>query len=111
MKKFHVKLEGLKLIPNENYTRVIGLKIIDEGSLSKLMKKIGKSINGKYHENSKLTLCRIKNVLDKEAFKKFIEKNRNVTIGSFHVKNISLVESTLTKHGPLYETIYESVLK
>ena len=111
VKKFHVKLEGLKLIPGENYIRVIGLKIMDEGNVSRLIKRIGKSMDGKYHETSKLTLCRVKNVLDKKKLREFIEENRNVIVGSFHVKSVALVKSTLTKHGPVYETIHESMLR
>ena len=111
VKSFHVKLEGLKIIPNEDFIRVIGVNIKDEGrNVSNLIKEVGKSIDGKYYETAKLTLCRVKKVYDKHSLKGFIEKNRNVEIGIFEVKNVSLVKSTLTRKGPIYETIHESVL-
>lgn len=110
VKKFNVKLEGLKIIPNENYIRVIGIQIVSE-EVSELIKKVAKYIDGDYHEATKLTLCRVKNVIDKRMIKEFIEKNRNVKIGEFEVQGVALVKSTLTRRGPIYETIHESFLK
>jgi len=111
VERFHVKLEGLKIIPNEEFIRVIGVKIKDEGkNVLNLIKKVGKSIDGKYYGVAKLTLCRVKKVYDKHSLKSFIEKNHNVEIGTFEVKNVALVKSTLTRSGPIYETIHESVL-
>ena len=75
--------------------------------MKKLIKTVEKSLKGSFFEESKITLCRVKNIPNKTTLKNFIEKNRNVKLGSFHVKNISLVKSVLTKHGPKYETIYK----
>ncbi|MFQ6118469.1 MAG: RNA 2',3'-cyclic phosphodiesterase [Methanosarcinales archaeon] len=111
MKKFHVKLEGLKIIPNENYIRVIGINIKDEKNISSLIKKVGKSIDGKYYEAAKLTLCRVKKIYDKQAVKSFIKEKHDILIGDFEIENVSLVKSTLTKRGPIYETIHKSMLK
>lgn len=110
--KFHVKVSGLKIIPNENFIRVIGINIKDEsGKVSNLIKKVAESIGGKYYEKQKLTLCRIKKIYDKEKVRNFIEKNRNIEIGGFQVNSVTLVKSTLTREGPVYETVHESVLK
>jgi len=109
---FHVKLSELKVIPSEEFIRVIGIKIKDEsGKVSNLIKKVAELIDGKYYEKQKLTLCRVKKIYDKEKVKVFIEKNRNIEIGSFEVNNVALVKSTLTREGPVYETIHESMLK
>jgi len=104
--KFHVNLKGLKIIPNENHIKIIG---IDAKSVEfeELIKNIGMELGGSFHEKSKVTLCRVKNIYDRKKIEKFIEDNRNVNIGSFHVKNISLVKSLLTKQGPKYENIYK----
>jgi len=109
--KFQVSLEGLKIIPSENYVRVIGINVKNSENLKSLIKLVGKEIDGSYYENSKLTLCRVKNVFEKERLKKFIEENKDVKIGEFLVNSISLVKSTLTKEGPIYQTIkdYELV--
>ena len=110
--KFDVKLSGLKIIPTEEFIRVIGINIKDNSDqVSNLIKKVGKSIGGKYYEKQKLTLCRVKKIFDKERIKNFIEKNRDIEIGSFQVNSVALVKSMLTRGGPVYETIHESKLK
>ncbi|MBD3156139.1 MAG: RNA 2',3'-cyclic phosphodiesterase [Candidatus Aenigmarchaeota archaeon] len=108
--EFHVKLEDLKLIPNENYIRVVGVKA-KSVDLENLISILGKGLKVKFHKKPKLTLCRVKNVTNRTELNDFIKRNRNVKIGSFHVNKISLVKSTLTKGGPIYETIHEKVLK
>jgi len=110
VKKFNVKLEGLKIIPNENYIRVIGIQVASD-EMPELIRKVAKYIGGDYHEVTKLTLCRVKNVMNKRTIKEFIEKNRDVKMGEFEVKSVALVKSTLTRRGPIYETIHESFLK
>jgi 2'-5' RNA ligase len=110
VKKFNVNLEGLKIIPNENYIKVMGIQVVSK-EMPELIKKIAKYIGGDYHEATKLTLCRVKNVMDKKMMKEFIDENRNVKIGEFEAHSIALVKSTLTRNGPVYETIHESFLK
>lgn len=110
--KFHVKLTELKIIPSEEFIRVIGINIKDEGEeVSNLIKKVAKLIGGKYYEKQKVTLCRVKKIYDKEKVKNFIEKNRKIEIGSFQVNNVALVKSSLTRKGPIYKTIHKSMLK
>ena len=110
VKKFNLKLEGLKIIPNENYIKVLGIQVVSE-EMTELIKKVAKYIGGDYHEDTKLTLCRVKNVIDKRKIKEFNEKNLNVKIGEFEVQNVALMKSILTRQGPIYETIHESFLK
>lgn len=107
LKSFSVSLKGLKVIPSENYIRVIGISAESNGNLENLIKLVGSTIGGDYHDQAKMTLCRIKNIKDKKQVKTFIEKNKNIFIGSFVVKKISLVESILSKNGPNYKTLYE----
>jgi len=109
---FHVKLVGLKLIPNENYIRVIGINAKDDKEeISQLIRKITGCIGGNFYESAKLTLCRVKYIKDRDILRKFFEKYRNVEVGEFEVKSVALVKSTLTGQGPIYETIHESFLK
>jgi len=111
VKKFHVKVETLKIIPNEEFIRVIGINILNGQKLADLIKKIGCKIDGKYYESTKLTLCRVKKIFDKQKIKDFIEKNRNIKMGKFDIEGVSLVKSTLSKGGPVYETLHTSKLK
>jgi len=108
--EFHVNLNGLKVIPNENYIKVIGVNVKSD-ELRVLIKNVGTGIGGSFYEEQKITLCRVKGVTNKMFLKNFIEKNRDINLGSFHVKNVSLVKSTLTQYGPEYETIYKVKLK
>jgi len=110
VKPFHVKLEGIKIIPNESFIRVIGIEVKDKGELSSLIKRTSELIDGKYYIKEKLTLCRVKKVNDKKIIKEFIDKNRNISLGSFNVKSFSLVKSTLTTRGPIYETVRSFLL-
>ena len=105
VKPFHVKLEGIKVIPNESFIRVIGIEVKDDEELSSLIKRTGELIDGKYYTKEKLTLCRVKKVNDKRMIKEFINKNRDIILGEFNVNSLSLVKSTLTTRGPIYETI------
>jgi 2'-5' RNA ligase len=107
--KFMIRLENMKLIPSENYIRVMGIEVKNNQVLAETIKCLGMNLNGKYHKNVKLTLCRIKNISDKKVIKNFIEKNRNIKIGEFEVESVALVKSTLTSRGPVYKTLHESL--
>lgn len=106
--EFHVKLNGLRVIPSENYIRVIGIDVVDEkNKLKELIKNVGSNIGGSFHDQTKMTLCRVKSVKNKNEIKSFIELNKNLSIGEFIVDKIFLVKSTLTRDGPVYETVHE----
>lgn len=109
--KFHVKLEELKVMPNENYIRVIGIKAKNQGNISNLIRGVVKNVGGKFYEKAKLTLCRVKKIEDKRLLRKFIDDHRGIKIGEFNVESVALVKSILTKRGPIYETIHKSFLK
>lgn len=108
--EFHVNLNGLKVLPNENYIRIFGVNVKSE-QLKDLIKKVGRDIGGDFHEDQKITLCRVKNITNKLPVKNFIDKNRNISLGEFHVNSISLVKSVLTRDGPIYEVIHEVKLR
>jgi len=111
-KSFHVKLKGINVIPNENFIRIIGISIDDKNNeLSDIINMVGKSIGGKYHQKQKLTLCRVKKISEISKLKKMVMDYHDIYMGELHVKSLFLVKSILTKNGPKYETLYESVLK
>jgi len=58
---------------------------------------------------SHITLCRIKNAVDVEALAAEIKKVK--LTGSFSVKEIALVKSTLKSRGPEYQTVFSVQLK
>jgi len=105
--KFEVEISGIKLIPSENYVRVLALDV-KSNMLESIRKDVEKEIGG----DSKplhLTLCRIKKIEDK---KETIEKIKKIEseVGKFEVEKISLIKSTLQKSGPIYTSLYDSFL-
>jgi 2'-5' RNA ligase len=109
--RLSVKIGELKAIPNENYIRVLGLKVKDGEKIADLIKNVADSIGGKYYLEQKITLCRIKKIFEKKELQEFIRINKNIKIGEFQVDAVSLVRSKLTKSGPIYENIHNSYLK
>ncbi len=105
--KFETKISGLKLIPNENYVRVIALNL-QNGVLNLISKHVEKEIGGDVNPPH-LTLCRIKSISDKKFF---VEKilNLNSDIGKFTVDSLDLVESKLGQNGPVYNSLHKSFL-
>jgi 2'-5' RNA ligase len=106
-KKFEVHITNFKLIPNQNYIRVIALDALN-GELRKISQHIKQDIGGDV-KPPHLTLCRVKNIEDKKIFFEKISQ-LNADIGSFIVDSINLIESRLQRTGPIYTKIHESKL-
>ena len=70
-------------------------------NLSNKINQLFKIDNFKPH----ITLCRVKNYNEKN-FLNIIKKYQNFKFGKFRL-NLSLIESTLTKNGPIYKIIKE----
>jgi 2'-5' RNA ligase len=108
--KFKIHVAKIKLIPTERYVRVIALDVIDSEIFDKLRKEIVEKIGG----DSKplhITLCRVKNISNKQKFLTEIKKNENVEVGDFLIESIQIIESKLEKKGPTYTVVRESKLR
>ncbi|MBI2547494.1 MAG: RNA 2',3'-cyclic phosphodiesterase [Candidatus Aenigmarchaeota archaeon] len=105
--KFEVILQGIVLIPNEKFVRVIGLEITDK-KLEYLRGIIHQSIDGKTNP-SHITLCRVNSVFNE---KKFIKEIHAMEFGPFimNVDGIYLIKSVLDKRGPTYSVLYKTCL-
>ncbi|MBS3052207.1 MAG: RNA 2',3'-cyclic phosphodiesterase [Candidatus Aenigmarchaeota archaeon] len=109
---FRVQLDGIKIIPRMNNIKIIGISVKDhDEQLKDLIEKTVKNIGGTYHLESKLTLCRVSKIFDKNEVLDFLRKNQYIKFGEFEVNSINLMESTLTKNGLLYKNIFTKVLK
>lgn len=107
--KFEVEVSGIKLIPNEKYIRVLALDIKDkEKNLEKIIKEIKEKIGGDV-KPAHLTLCRVKDIPNKNKLLEKIKKTDS-EFGRFVVTSIFLIKSTLQKTGPTYSIIHESNL-
>lgn len=107
---FKISLEGLKIIPNENFIKIVGINIKGE-YLKEINRAVGECLKASFHEDSKLTLCRVKKVQDKRKIKSFLDENSHVNMGEIYVKELNLVKSVLTKNGPKYFTLHKFKLK
>ncbi len=109
--KFHIKLGNLIVIPSENYIKVIGVRVEGNENIGNLIRAVGNSIGGSFHDTTKLTICRVRRISDKGEVINFLKTSQNISIGEFLVERVSLVKSILTRKGPIYETIHNSPLR
>jgi len=91
-------LTRVKLIPNENFFRVIAIEVIGLDDLSEAVKrKIGGDVKPPH-----LTLFRVRNVREKT---KILELTKSEIKEEILVDKICLMKSTLTPKGPIYEVL------
>lgn len=96
---------GMNFIPNERRVRVIMIDVKNtDGKLSELCNIIKDDIGGSMHPPH-ITLCRVKDMDDKENTISAI-KRINVRNVMFQVKSIAVVKSELGRNGPIYEKLY-----
>ncbi len=92
-------LTKIKFIPNEHFIRVIAVDVVGLDDLSKIIEKeVGGDVKPPH-----LTLFRVKNVKDKKTLMEFRKIDINERI---LVDKISIMKSTLTPKGPVYEIIH-----
>jgi len=102
--KFRINVDGIKLIPNEKYLRVVGLDVSEEsGILKTLSSDIKNSIGGDC-KPAHITLCRVKNIVDKD---KTVEKIKRIEteVDGFGVNSIDLIKSVVSRSGPIYTVV------
>jgi 2'-5' RNA ligase len=107
---FDVSVGGLKAVPSDKYIRVLVLDVVDENCF---LKGIQKRINQEIGGDSKpphITLCRVKNITNKNFVAEKIEEMKNRQGSKFTFGSIQLIESKLIRSGPAYTVIHESKL-
>jgi len=106
-KKFNISIAGIKFIPNEKYIRVIVLDAFDNlGTLLEISKEIKFCIGGDA-KPPHLTLCRIKKI-NKDVVSKL--QNIDSYCGGFQIASVQLIESRLSRSGPVYNILHEAKL-
>ncbi len=109
--EFEMSLKGLGAFPSEEHIRVlwVGADKGDEEakeiqkSVETELEKLGFEKEHRDYTNH-LTLCRVKRA-DKQIAKDVFKKYKNTEFGTFAVDTISLIKSTLTPKGPIYEPV------
>ncbi|MEM5844340.1 MAG: RNA 2',3'-cyclic phosphodiesterase [Candidatus Aenigmatarchaeota archaeon] len=109
-KPFEVFVEGIKLIPNERFLRVIALDVKDENEkIESLRKMVLKQIGGD-SKPPHITLCRVKAIEEREFVIKKIKEMSNLRVGAMKIDRIQLIKSELNRAGPTYSIIHEVTL-
>ncbi len=114
---FTIKLAGLGGFPNPYRPRVVwvgvsqgaeGLEAINHIVETGLRKAGFRPERQEFHAH--VTLARIKGTRNLEKMVKMMISYRDVEIGEMLVDKVRLKKSTLTRKGPIYETLYEKRL-
>jgi len=103
---FDAVLNGLGAFPSIRHINSIWIGLEPENKIEELAKKIDpQETRFKAH----VTLGRVKFMKNKQEF---VEKLNKIKVPklSFKIDKIKLIKSTLTKEGPIYETIFEKPL-
>lgn len=109
--KINCELGSVGFFPSSNYIRVVWIALEPAGKLKEMQEKIEdllaeQSFKEEKRFESHVTLARVKFIKNKEEFIKKIKEAKVKEI-EFQVDSFSLRKSTLTKKGPIYETIKE----
>ena len=106
--QFDITLKGIGFFPNEEYIRVIWIGCISQ-DLPLLAEKIhtGLDYGGQPEFSPHLTIARVRRRLNIEDLRKY----QDFEFGSFTAKSFKLIQSRLTRSGPIYTTLADFPLK
>lgn len=99
--QFRLIADGVKMIPSESRVRVVALDVRDaSGSLQRIAGRISREVGGDA-KPPHITLCRVRSVLEKDAF---VDGVKALRAGGteFDVGEIALIKSELEPSGPAY---------
>ncbi|MBW2964635.1 RNA 2',3'-cyclic phosphodiesterase [Candidatus Woesearchaeota archaeon] len=107
--KFDASLDGVGAFPDKRNPRVVWVGLEPHEKITALqqqvdaeMNKIGFPKEDRFHPH--LTLARIKFLNNRKDFENLLD-NLKVPESSFNVSSFSLIKSTLTPEGPVYENL------
>jgi len=117
---FLYSLKGVGCFPNIKKANVIwvgasngadSLKLI-AGYIEEHLSKLG-FLKDDREFTPHVTISRFKDRRARltETFQKFLTDDKDIFFGEFSVTNISLIKSVLTTTGPVYTTLFKSMLK
>ena len=110
-KKFEVVMRGTGVFKSFSDPRIIWAGFEKSEELTKLAKTIQEGLRGIGIEleerpfNPHLTLARIKNLSDREAFERLISQYQNIDIQVVPVNEVILYESIHAPVGPVYKPL------
>jgi len=110
---FCVTLNGIGAFPNIRKMRVIHVGLIDSTDLKRLHKlvvdSLGAVCNADKRFDPHITLGRVKRAIPSEMkdLAEVMAPLSTLSVGRLNVSSFQLKKSTLTPHGPIYDTVEE----
>jgi 2'-5' RNA ligase len=105
-KQFQVTVSQLGIF-SEKFIRIVWVKL-DSEELIELQKKIDNSLDNLFPKERQfmghITIARVKDVKDKASLLNYL-KNNKMNMIKGNITSFSLMKSTLTPKGPIYEVI------
>jgi len=114
-KNFKLTLKGLGAFPNTSRPRVVWIGVSNgfgelkalRDDIERRLRRLGIPPEKEKEFSPHLTLARIKGSRNIHALIKIIEEYEDYEFGTMEVKFVRLKKSTLTRAGPIYETLVE----
>lgn len=109
--EFEANTAEIGAFPNMNYIRVLWLGVEPHDKINALQQQVEQALqllgfkkDNRFHPH--LTLARVKFLKEKQQF---VDKIKQIQTEKkqFKINKIKLIKSTLTKQGPIHETISE----
>lgn len=106
-----IRTKSLGVFPSNDYVHTVWIGLDNDACICDLQKKIDSILKDMFPEElnfkAHLTIERVKFIPEenKKEFASFIKKMR-VVPQEFRINEFKLIESTLTKSGPVYKILY-----
>lgn len=102
-KPFNAAIKDIGVFPSESHINVVWLGAPDMTNLHIAVEDALSGLFKKEKPVPHLTVARIRSQAYANYITGFVNKNKNINIGSMKVGSIKLKKSTLTRNGPVYE--------
>ena len=113
---FDIKLIGSGVFPNRSYVRVVWIGLDVEPVLEQIVERLEKGLlelgfkPDRRKFSPHLTIGRVRTAWKKEELMKVVDAFHDREFGVKHVTSIRLMQSELTKEGPIYTMLHEASL-
>ena len=114
---FELEIKGLEVLPKPTLARTIACGVKNgKETLTALSNILSKELAGLgFHEDERpfephLTIGRLKNPTAKQELITLLKEQENMEIGKMAVESMKLVQSTLTRQGPIYKDLFTARL-
>lgn len=118
VKPFDIRFKGMGVFPNRKWPKVIWAGIGEGSSAAAALAERLEREAGKEEKTEEereftphLTIGMVKEEIDVDALVKCVDGNKDSDFGGFRVDHVSLMKSTLTRSGPIYEELEQIKFK